>query len=104
MPSVRFRLAIRDPASFCWRGRRNPRSRWSLPGDAAHASAASPRRPAENSLVWQALLHGVEYAQAEASAAREDVQMTQLMLSEAAQLAFFDYYLVRRQQDLNVAT
>lgn len=41
-------------------------------------------------------------AQAEASAAREDVQVTRLMLSEAAQLAFYDYYLVRRQKDLNV--
>lgn len=40
-------------------------------------------------------------AQAEASAAREEVQMTQLMLAEAAQLAFFDYYLAHRQQDLN---
>lgn len=40
-------------------------------------------------------------AQAEASAAREDAQATQLMLAEAAQLAFFDYYLVRRQQEFN---
>ncbi len=40
-------------------------------------------------------------AQAEASAAREEIQSTELMLTEAAQLAFFDYYLVRRQRDLN---
>jgi outer membrane protein TolC len=40
-------------------------------------------------------------AQAEASAAREDVQTTQLMLAEAAELAFFDYYLAHRQQEFN---
>jgi outer membrane protein TolC len=40
-------------------------------------------------------------AQAEASAASEDAQATQLMLAEAAQLAFYDYYLVHRQQELN---
>lgn len=41
-------------------------------------------------------------AAAEASAAREDIQTARLMLAEAAELAFYDYYLVRRQNDLNV--
>jgi outer membrane protein TolC len=42
-------------------------------------------------------------AQAEAIAAREDVQTTRLMLAEAAQSAFFDYYLVRRQHEFNIS-
>ncbi len=40
-------------------------------------------------------------ARGEASAAGQDAQATRLLLVEAAELAFLDYYLVRRQQDLN---
>jgi outer membrane protein TolC len=39
-------------------------------------------------------------AQAEARAARGDMEATRLLLAEAAQLAYFDYYLAFRRQDL----
>ena len=41
-------------------------------------------------------------AQAEADAAGQDVQDARLKLVETAQIAFLDYYLVRRQQELTV--
>jgi len=40
-------------------------------------------------------------AQAEASAAFQDVQQTRLEVAEAARLAFYDYYVVRRELELN---
>lgn len=42
-----------------------------------------------------------QIALAEASAARFDVGDTRLMLVEAAKVSFFDYYLVRRELDVN---
>ena len=39
-------------------------------------------------------------AKAEASSAYADAEETRLRLIETAELAFFDYYLVARQQDL----
>jgi outer membrane protein TolC len=42
-----------------------------------------------------------EQAQAEATGAREDVEDVRLQMAEAARLAFYDYYLVRRQLELN---
>jgi outer membrane protein, heavy metal efflux system len=43
-------------------------------------------------------------AQAEADAARGEIGDTRLMLAEAAQMAFFDYYLARRELDVNAET
>ncbi len=40
-------------------------------------------------------------AQAEASAAFQDMQQTRLEVAEAARLAFYDYFLVRRELELN---
>jgi outer membrane protein TolC len=40
-------------------------------------------------------------AQAEADAAFQDIEDTRLRLAEAAKLAFFDYFLVHRQQEMN---
>ncbi|HVC92655.1 MAG TPA: TolC family protein, partial [Pirellulales bacterium] len=42
-----------------------------------------------------------EQAQAEAAGALQDVEDVKLQLAEAARLAFYDYYLVRRQLALN---
>lgn len=43
-------------------------------------------------------------AAAEADAAGREVADTRLQLAEAATVAFFDYYLIRRQQEVNAAT
>jgi outer membrane protein, heavy metal efflux system len=43
-------------------------------------------------------------AQAEADAARGDIGQTRLMLAEAAQMAFFDYYLAHRELEVNADT
>ena len=43
-------------------------------------------------------------AQAEADAARGEIGDTRLMLAEAAQMAFFDYYLARRELEVNADT
>jgi outer membrane protein TolC len=40
-------------------------------------------------------------AQAEADAAFQDIEDTRLRLAEAAKLAFFDYFLVHREQEIN---
>jgi outer membrane protein TolC len=40
-------------------------------------------------------------AQAEANAAFQDMQQTRLEIAEAARLAFYDYFLVRRELELN---
>lgn len=45
-----------------------------------------------------------QLAQAEANAASYDSQEVQLRLTEAAQLAFFDYYLVYRELEINSLT
>ncbi len=42
-------------------------------------------------------------AQEEANAAMYDVQQTRLVVIEGARLAFYDYYLVRRELELNAA-
>jgi cobalt-zinc-cadmium efflux system outer membrane protein len=43
-----------------------------------------------------------EQARAEAAGALQDAEDVKLQLAEAARLAFYDYYLVERQLDLNV--
>jgi outer membrane protein TolC len=43
-------------------------------------------------------------AQAEADAAKGEIGDTRLMLAEAAQMAFFDYYLARRELEVNADT
>jgi outer membrane protein TolC len=45
-----------------------------------------------------------EAAQAEADMACRDVADTRLMLTEAAKMAFYDYYLARHQQEVNAGT
>ena len=45
-----------------------------------------------------------QIAQAEATAAFEDVQLTRLQVAEAARLAFYEYYLVERELELNADT
>jgi len=71
--------------------RRSDPTTWTSPGCWRHRK----KFPGQESVTtWDA-------ARAQADAAFYDIEETRLRLAEAAKLAFFDYFLVHREQEIN---